>query len=220
MRFDVLTLFPEAFAAFTGHSIIGRAVERGLISVHCHDIRDYSTLRHRQVDDVPYGGGPGMVMMCEPIFKAVEAVQAMGEAPAPVVYLTPQGQPWAQPEAETWAAGDRGERMIILCGHYEGVDYRVREALVQHEYRIGDYVLTGGELPAQVLMDSVARLRPGVVGTAESVAEESFSVALDRKREYPHYTRPAEYAGMAVPDVLLSGHHAKIEAWRRGQCRS
>ncbi|MCB9809931.1 tRNA (guanosine(37)-N1)-methyltransferase TrmD [Candidatus Peribacteria bacterium] len=219
MRFDVLTLFPEAFQSFLTTSIIGRAVAAGHIEVVLHDIRDYSTDKHRKVDDVPYGGGAGMVILCQPLFAAIEAVKALADDHAPVIYLTPQGLALTQQRCEEYVEQRQLQRMILLCGHYEGIDERVREALVDEELRIGDYVLSGGELPAQVLMDSLARLVPGVLGNDASAKEESFSLALGRAQEYPHYTRPAEYQGMRVPEVLLSGHHAEITAWRLAHVR-
>lgn len=218
MRFDVLTLFPEAFADFTHTSIIGRAVEAGKVAVNLFNIRDFSTDKHKKVDDIPYGGGAGMVMMCQPLFAAIEHVKGLEKDNAPVIYFTPQGQRLTQPTVESFAESKQN-RLILLCGHYEGIDYRVRKALVDQEISIGDFVLTGGELPAQVFMDAVSRLRPEVLGDVASHQEESFSKKLKRQLEYPHYTRPAEFQGMKVPDVLLSGHHAEIEKWRKGKCK-
>jgi tRNA (guanine37-N1)-methyltransferase len=210
VRIDVVTIFPEAFAALDV-SIIGRARERGLVAIHVWDLRDYTTDRHRQVDDVPYGGGPGMVMKPEPFFAAVEAL-APPAGPRPRVLLTsPQGRRFDQASAEALA---REPHLIILCGRYEGVDDRVVDGLGAEEVSIGDYVLTGGELAAMVVIDATVRLLPGVVGDAESVAAESFASGL---LDCPHYTRPAEFRGLRVPEVLLSGHHEQIRRWRRRQ---
>lgn len=231
MRFDILTLFPEAFESFLSTSMIGRAVDAGHIKVVLHDIRDYADNKHRKVDDVPYGGGAGMVMMPQPLFDCIEHVKNLENDEAPVIFLTPHGKRFRQEMAEELSglgvepgfqnAQNPGsqKRLILLCGHYEGIDQRVREALVDREISIGDFVLTGGELPAQILIDSISRLIPGVLGRAESHQEESFSAALDRKIEYPHYTRPEEFRGMTVPDVLLSGHHANIDSWRKSMTK-
>ncbi len=214
MRFDICTLFPEAFESFLSTSIIGKAIEAKKIEVNCIDIRDFADNKHRKVDDVPFGGGAGMVMMPQPLFDCLEHVKGLVDDEAPVIYLTPHGERFDQPMAESLAEGNL-QRLILLCGHYEGIDQRVRDTLVDREISLGDFVVTGGELPAQIIVDAVARLRPGVIGKAESHQEESFSARLDRKKEYPHYTRPSDFRGMKVPEVLLSGHHAKIEAWRR-----
>jgi tRNA (guanine37-N1)-methyltransferase len=211
MRIDVLTLFPEMFSGPLQASILGRAIENGLVQIGLHNIRDYSEDKHHIVDDYPYGGGPGMVMKPEPLFAAVEAVAALDDAKAPVILMTPQGCLLTQQIGEDLA---RRERLILVCGHYEGVDERVREHLVDDEISIGDYVLSNGELPAMVLIDVVVRRLPGVLGSEESLAEESHAQGL---LEYPQYTRPAEFRGWTVPEVLLSGHHAQIAAWRREQ---
>lgn len=218
MRFDILTLFPPAFDSFKTTSIIGKAIEAGTIEVHTHDIRDFTDNKHKKVDDVPYGGGVGMVMMPQPLFAAIEHVKGLVDDDAPVIYMTPQGRRLRQPVVEELAANPT-KRIILLCGHYEGIDYRVREALVDDEISIGDFVLTGGELAAQVVAESVARFVPGVLGKDHSAEEESFSTALDGRLEYPHYTRPAEFRGMKIPDVLLSGHHANIDAWRKANTK-
>jgi len=249
MRFDVLTLFPDMFQGPLQASILGRASEKGVIEVVVHDIRDFTTDRHRTADDTPYGGGAGMVLKAEPVFRAAAALFAgwpgpgsgrggagaagedapagtegaetrgggletredrVGKVPgARFIYLTPQGRPLDQPAVARLA---REERLVLLCGHYEGIDERVREALVDEEISIGDYVLTGGELPAMVLIDAVARLVPGVLGQEASPLEDSFADGL---LEHPHYTRPAEISGMTVPEVLLSGHHEMVRKWRR-----
>ncbi len=219
MRFDVLTLFPEAFESFLKTSMIGRAVEKGLIDVQLFNIRDFSTDKHHSVDDEPYGGGAGMLMMCQPLFDSIEHVKGLVADEAPVIFMTPQGDVFDQTVAESIVDQKKCSRMILLCGHYEGIDQRVRDALVDREISLGNFVLTGGELPAQVFIDAVGRLVPGVLGKAASHQEESFSAHLDRKKEYPHYTRPAEFRGLKVPDVLLSGHHAEIELWRKNNCK-
>jgi tRNA (guanine37-N1)-methyltransferase len=219
MRFDILTLFPEAFESFLRTSIIGRAIAAGTIEVVLHNIRDFADNKHHQVDDVPYGGGAGMVMMPQPLFDCIDSVKKLKDDSAPVIYLTPHGERFRQEMAEELSDPTQFSRLILLCGHYEGIDHRVREILVTREISIGDFVLTGGELPAQMIVDSVARLLPGVLGKEESHQEESFSQSLDRKLEYPHYTRPADFRGMKVPDILLSGHHAQIDAWRKSQTR-
>jgi tRNA (guanine37-N1)-methyltransferase len=189
-------------------SILGRAIDRNALEVVVHDLRDWTEDRHRTTDDYPFGGGPGMVMKPEPVFRALDAIQAMAEEPGAIVLVTPQGEPLNQPLVRSLS---RAPRLIIVCGRYEGFDERIRSR-ADREISIGDYVLTGGELPALVLIDAVARLLPGVLGTDESAEEDSFSDGL---LEYPQYTRPADFAGMAVPDVLLSGDHARIAAWRR-----
>jgi tRNA (guanine37-N1)-methyltransferase len=213
LRFDVLTLFPDMVAPVVGQSILKRAQEKALLKIEVRNLRDFTTDRHKVADDVPYGGGAGMVMKAEPILRAVEALRAEAREQGEeirLLYPSPHGRPFTQEYAKNLACERR--RMVILCGHYEGVDERVRMALSPEEVSVGDYVLTGGELPALVLIDASARLVPGVLGDPESVVEESFSDSL---LEYPHYTRPAEVRGMGVPDVLLSGHHEAIRRWRR-----
>ncbi len=206
MRIDVLTLFPEMFPGVLGASIIKRAIEKGVLSVSVHNIREYSDNKQRQADDYPFGGGAGMVMMAQPVLDCLAAVEAEGGS-ARRVYLSPRGRTLSSAVAHELA---KEERLILLAGHYEGVDERV---LSRFEHlSIGDYVLTGGELPAMVLIDCVARLLPGALGNEDSAVYESFSNGL---LEHPHYTRPAEFRGEAVPEILLSGHHANIEAWRR-----
>jgi len=222
MRIDVLTLFPEMFAGPLDHSIVGRARKQGILEIRLVNIRDFATDKHRQVDDTPYGGGPGMVMKPEPIYAAVEAVAGPrrlpweengpeaegGPSQAHVILLDPQGVPFTQ--AKAWELAAK-EHLVLICGHYEGVDERVR-AIVDEELSIGDYVLTGGELAAMVVIDAVCRLLPGALGEAESARQESFEgFVLD----HPHYTRPFEFRGMKVPEILLSGHHEEIRRWRR-----
>ncbi|MFZ3013940.1 MAG: tRNA (guanosine(37)-N1)-methyltransferase TrmD [Nitrospira sp.] len=213
LRFDVLTLFPGMFAPVLTHSMLKRGQDKGLLTVKVHNLRDFTADRHKVVDDMPYGGGAGMVMKAEPILLAVAAIrdeaQASGED-IRMMFPSPHGRPFTQDYAQQ-LAGER-RRIVILCGHYEGVDERVRTALSPEEVSLGDYVLTGGELPALVLIDAAARLVPGVLGDPTSVLEESFSDSL---LEYPQYTRPAEIGGVGVPDVLLSGHHEAIRLWRR-----
>lgn len=214
MRFDVLTLFPDMFAGYVGQSLLKKAVDRALISVHLHDIRQWSPdPKHHKVDDRPFGGGPGMVMMVEPIVECVEAVRPLAENSGRLIYLTPQGTPLSQPIVEELASE---QRLIFLCGRYEGVDQRAIEILQPYELSIGDYVLNGGEVAAMVVMDAVLRLVPGVLGDEQSSVEDSFSSG-NRLLECAHYTRPREYRGRAVPDVLLSGDHAAIARWRREQ---
>jgi tRNA (guanine37-N1)-methyltransferase len=208
VRIDVLTILPEAVEAFASASIIGKARERGLLDVRVHDLRDAATDTHRTVDDAPFGGGAGMVMKPEPIFDTVERV----EPPRPLIYLTPSGPALTQGKSEELAAG---EGFTLLCGRYEGIDERVRQHLVDQELSIGDYVLAGGEVAAGVVIEAVGRLVPGVVGNSESIQDESFADGNDRLLEYPHYTRPAEYRGWTVPEVLRSGDHGRVARWRR-----
>lgn len=214
MRFDILTLFPPMFSGPLTESILKRAQQAGHIAIHLHNIRDYASDRHRTADDAPYGGGAGMVMKAEPLAAAIRAVLAQDEAneaaAPPVILMSPDGQPLTQAYAEKLA---QQPRALLVCGHYEGVDERIRETLITHEVSIGDYVLTGGELAAMVLVDAVARLVPGVLDE-QSTAEESHSDGL---LEYPHYTRPAVWEGCEVPPVLLSGHHGEVARWRHEQ---
>jgi tRNA (guanine37-N1)-methyltransferase len=209
MKFDIVTIFPRMVEAGIAEGVISRGVERGLLDVKIHDLRDFTTDRHRSVDDVPYGGGPGMVMKPEPLLRAVDHVRATRGGADAVVLLTPQGKPFTQSDAERLG---RLGHVVLLCGRYEGMDERVHEIAATEELSIGDYVLSGGELAALVVVDAVSRLVPGVVGDEQSVAEDSFSRGL---LDYPHYTRPADVAGHRVPDVLLSGHHAEVRRWRR-----
>jgi tRNA (guanine37-N1)-methyltransferase len=208
MRFDVVTIFPAVIEQAVAAGIVGRAIDRGTLTVVVHDLRAFTTDRHRVVDDVPYGGGPGMVLKPEPIWRAVDAIENDGGAKPLVVLTSPQGTRFSQAAAEKLAAAPR---LLILCGRYEGVDERVR-ARVHEEISIGDYVLSGGELAALVIVDAVARLVPGVVGDEQSVAEDSFNRGL---LDFPHYTRPADWNGDKVPEVLLSGNHAAIRRWRK-----
>jgi len=209
MQFDIVTIFPSLIEAGLGEGVVSRGVERGLLNVAVHDLRRWTTDRHRTVDDMPYGGGPGMVMKAEPLMRAVSEIRETRGTPGSVVLLSPQGRTFSQVEAERLV---RLEHIVLLCGRYEGMDERVRDMVATEEISIGDYVLSGGELAALVIVDVVSRLVPGVVGDEQSVAQDSFSRGL---LDYPHYTRPAEIAGHRVPDVLLSGHHADVRRWRR-----
>lgn len=209
MTFDLVTIFPAMLEGPLREGVLARAIERGLVDVRIHDLRTYTEDRHRVVDDVAYGGGPGMVMKPEPFFKAVEAVASERGRPDAVILTTPDGRLFDDAAARRLS---RASHVVVLCGRYEGVDDRVRQHLATEELSIGDYVLTGGELPALVIVDAVARLIPGVVGDDESVARDSFARGL---LDYPQYTRPAVFRGSEVPAVLLSGHHGRIEQWRR-----
>jgi tRNA (guanine37-N1)-methyltransferase len=208
VRFDLVTIFPRLCDGPLGEGIVRRAIDRGLVDVRVHDLRDYTADRHRSVDDVSYGGGPGMVFKPDPLFRAVDAIGEGGQVDA-VILTSPQGRRFTQREAER-LAGLR--HIVLLCGRYEGVDDRVRSALATEELSVGDYVLSGGELPALVIVDAVVRLLPGAVGDEASVEVDSFSRGL---LDYPHFTRPAEFRGLRVPDVLLSGNHADIRRWRK-----
>ena len=213
MRIDILTLFPAICEGPLGESILKRAREKGLLDIRVHNIRDWATSKHLNTDDAPYGGGQGMVMKCEPIFAAVEAIRAEADGTlARVLYLSPSGRTLTHETAAGYAAA--GTHLILLCGHYEGVDHRVIEHLVDEEVSIGDYVLTNGAIAAVVLVDAVARLIPGVLGDENSAAEDSFDHGL---LEGPQYTRPVDFRGWRVPDVLLSGNHAQIAQWRAAQ---
>ncbi|CAG0989854.1 tRNA (guanine-N(1)-)-methyltransferase [Anaerolineales bacterium] len=223
MQFEVFTLLPEIFPSYLDTSIIKRARERGLISVRVHNIRDYTHDKHHTTDDTPYGGGGGMVMKPEPVFEAIETVLSVAEgqpfdaaqgevvSPIPIILLTPQGRVFNQNIAQELS---QHKRIALLCGRYEGIDERIREHLVTDEISIGDYVLTGGELPALILIDAISRLLPEVLGDPTGAEDDSHAMGL---LEYPHYTRPPEFRGWKVPDVLLTGAHAKIDKWRREQ---
>ena len=219
MQFEVFTILPEVFPSYLETSIIKRARERGLINVRIHNIRDYTHDRHHMTDDTPFGGGGGMVMKPEPVFEAVESVLELntGQTPPevdlsiPIILLTPQGRVFNQNIAQELS---QYPRIALLCGRYEGIDERIREHLVTDEISIGDYVLTGGELPALILIDAIARLLPDVLGDPSGAQDDSHAMGL---LEYPHYTRPPEFRGWKAPDILLSGDHAKIEKWRREQ---
>ncbi|KQL58215.1 MULTISPECIES: tRNA (guanosine(37)-N1)-methyltransferase TrmD [Bacillaceae] len=209
MRIDILTLFPEMFTGVFGSSILKQAQEKGLVTYQAIDFREFTTNKHRKVDDYPYGGGAGMVLTPQPIFDAVNHVTEQGGKKPRIVLLCPQGERFTQAKAEELSKEDH---LVFLCGHYEGFDERVRTSLVTDEISIGDFVLTGGELAAMVVTDSITRLLPGVLGNENSAVTDSYSTGL---LEHPHYTRPSTFQGLAVPDVLLSGHHENIEKWRR-----
>jgi tRNA (guanine37-N1)-methyltransferase len=213
MRFDVLTLFPGMFPSYLGQSLLKLAIERGLIEVELHNIRDWARDKHHTVDDRPFGGGPGMVLKVEPVVECVEAVQAMADAPGHLVMLTPHGRRLDQSVVEELAAKPR---LMLLCGRYEGFDERVRAILKPDEISIGDYILGGGEVASMAIIDAVARLIPGVLGDEESNKQDSFS-GEHRLLEFAQYTRPREYRGLSVPDVLMSGDHAEIARWREQQ---
>ncbi|MBI4826381.1 MAG: tRNA (guanosine(37)-N1)-methyltransferase TrmD [Nitrospirae bacterium] len=209
MRCDVLTIFPEIISAYLDEGILKKAQQKGLLDARVCNIRDFAAGRHKETDDYPFGGGPGMVFKPEPVFKAMDALSEDGE-PRRVVLLTPQGKTFDQAMAEEFSREEK--RLVFICGRYEGIDERVRFSLVDEEVSIGDYVLTGGELAALVIIDAVTRLIPGVLGDERSIEDESFSWGL---LDYPHYTRPREFRGLGVPEVLISGNHKDIEAWRR-----
>lgn len=211
LRIDILTLFPELFGPFLGTSIPKRAAQKGLVDYHLTNIRDFATDVHRSVDDKPFGGGPGMVMICSTVIEAVEAVQKQDDRPARRILLTPQGRVLDQSTADALATADR---LMLIAGHYEGFDQRIIEALDPLELSIGDYVLSGGELAAMVVIDAVVRLLPGALGAEDGAADESFAGGL---LEHPQYTRPRDYRGMSVPPVLLSGDHAEIQKWKQRQ---
>ena len=209
LRVDILTLFPEMFDAVLGTSIIGRAVKNGILEINCVQIRDFAFNKHRRVDDYPYGGGQGMVMQAEPIFLAYESVcRSSGKKPR-TIYMSPQGKVFRQSTAKRLA---KSEHIVILCGHYEGVDQRLLDEFIDEEISIGDYVLTGGEIPAMVFADALSRMVPGVLSNNECFTEESHFNGL---LEYPQYTKPSVWRGKEVPEVLMSGHHANIEKWRK-----
>jgi tRNA (guanine37-N1)-methyltransferase len=212
IRFDVLTLFPDLFAGYVSQSLLKQAIRNGIVEVHLWNIRDWSTDKHQRVDDRPYGGGPGMVMMVEPVVACVEAVQAKAEQPGQLVMLTPAGERLTQQRVERFA---QQQRLLLLCGRYEGFDDRIRLVLQPWEVSIGDFICNGGEVPAMTIIDTTIRLIPGVLGDAESAADESHSEP--GRVEYPQFTRPRNYRGLAVPEVLLSGNHQAVAQWREQQ---
>ncbi len=215
MRFDILTLFPEIFSGYLGQSLLKLAIERSLVQVNLHNIRDWSKDKHKSVDDRPYGGGPGMLLKVEPVVDCVEAVQKLADEPGHLIMLSPTGRKLTQQVVEELAAHPR---LLLLCGRYEGFDDRVRQLLKPDEISIGDYILGGGEVPAMVLIDAVIRLVPGVLGDEQSARHDSFSdTAGGRLLESGHFTRPREYRGLTVPEVLISGDHEAIERWRQEQ---
>lgn len=209
MKIYIMTLFPEMVEQVLNTSITGRAIEQGLLEIHAVNIRDYTLDKHKKVDDYPFGGGAGMVMQAQPIYDCYRAIHEKIGHDCPVIYMSPQGRTFSQPIAKEYAAGY--DELILLCGHYEGVDERVLEEIVTDQISIGDYVLTGGELPAMVMVDCISRLIPGVLHNSESASTESFE---DDLLEYPQYSRPEEWNGKKVPPILLSGDHAKVDEWR------
>lgn len=211
MRLDIMTLFPGLFAGFLTESIPKIAQEKGQASVHVHNIRDWSLNKHAKVDDRPFGGGPGMVMACQPVVDAVTAVRAMDDSPGRLIFLTPEGRRFCQPVAEELAGADR---LILVCGRYEGFDERIFEILEPERLSLGDFILSGGEVAAMVVADAVMRLLPGVLGCAESAVADSFSTGI---LDHPHYTQPVEYRGLTVPEVLRGGNHKLINDWRRAK---
>jgi len=214
MRIDVLTLFPEMFESPLNHSILKRALTAGIVEIVLTNIRDFSEDKHKKVDDRPYGGGPGMVMMCQPVFDCFEHVENLAADKGRVILLSPQGKPFTQNKAVKLS---KEKRLILVSGHYEGFDERIGAGLHAEQISIGDYVLSGGELAAMVIIDAVVRLLPGALGDESSAQDETFSESAGGGLEYPQYTRPEEFRGMKVPEVLLSGHHGEIEKWRREQ---
>lgn len=212
LRIDVITIFPDLIRQALAHGIVARAIESGLATVEAHDLRAYTSDRHRRVDDAPFGGGPGMVMQAEPFFKAVEAVMPEGPAPErPIVLLSPRGETFTHKKARDYSALDR---LVLLCGRYEGIDERVRTSLATAELSLGDFVLMGGEVPALAVIEASVRLIPGALGDDASSEQDSFENGL---LDHPHYTRPADFRGLKVPGVLLSGDHAAIARWRKGE---
>ncbi len=212
LRFDVLTLFPDLFAGYTSQSLLKLAIQNGLVQIHLWNVRDWTQDKHTRVDDRPFGGGPGMVMMCQPVVDCVEAVRAKAEPPGRLVMLTPTGRRLTQPVVEELAAEPR---LLLLCGRYEGFDDRIRQVLNPTELSVGDFVCNGGEVPAMVVIDATIRLIPGVLGDEQSALDDSHNEP--GRLEFPQYTRPREYRGLPVPEVLLGGNHQAIAAWRRQQ---
>lgn len=211
-RFDILTLFPDSISSYVQESILGKAIENKLIEVHFHDFRAFTTNKHKNVDDTPYGGGAGMVLQAQPIVDCIESIKPHNQGP--VIYLTPRGETFNQTQAETLSQ-NTNQSLIIICGRYEGLDQRAIDLVVDQEISIGDFVLAGGEIGSLILIESISRLVPGVLGKDESHQTDSFSDHLEGKRQHPLYTKPSEYRGMKVPEVLMSGNHAKIEQWKK-----
>lgn len=219
MEFDILTLFPQMFESVLGESILKRAIEKKIVQVFFHQIRDFTLDKHRTVDDLPYGGGPGMVMRCEPLYAAWEAAKARNpNIPTKTILMSPQGQPLSQKLLDQWSHELPGNtRLILVCGRYEGLDERFIESCVDEEVSLGDFVLSGGEIAAMALIDGLMRLLPGALGNEESASGESFSALTGGLLEYPQFTRPPEFQGKKVPEILLSGDHGKIAKWRKAQ---
>lgn len=211
MRFDIITIFPEIFASYFNESIIKKAQEKGLLQIVCHNLRDYTKDKHKKVDDTVFGGGAGMLMTPQPLYDCITAVKKKNKGP--IVFFTPQGETFTQPRAEKLVT--RSKEYILVCGRYEGIDQRIRDLLIEIEISMGRFVLTGGELPAMTFIDCLTRLIPGALGKDESHERDSYSKEFGRKKEHPQYTRPAEFKGLKVPDILMSGNHAKIEKWRK-----
>ena len=215
MRFDICTLFPQMFSSYLKESMLKRAQNNKLIEFHFHDIREYSKDKHKKVDDTSYGGGAGMLMTPQPLYDCITAVKKKNKGP--VILMTPQGQKLTHTRTKRFARTNKS--FVLVCGRYEGIDQRIRDLLIDEEVSIGNYVLTGGELPAMVFIDAVSRFVPGVLGDDDSAEEDSFSRKLGGKKEYPHYTKPAVFKGLEVPEVLRSGHHKEIEKWRKRHLR-
>jgi len=215
MRIDICTIFPGIFKSYFGESILKRAQDAGLLEIHFHDIRKFSKDKHKKVDDTPYGGGAGMLMTPQPLYDCIKHAKSLNDGP--VIFMTPQGSKLTHTRVKRFARTN--DSLILVCGRYEGIDQRIRDILVDHEVSIGDYVLTGGELPAMVMVDAIVRFIPGVLGDDDSAEEDSFSRRLGGKKEYPHYTKPANFKGHEVPEVLRSGNHAKIKKWRKNHLK-
>lgn len=211
MRFDIITIFPDMFSAPLSQSILGKAQREGIIEIHIHNLRDFTSDPHKTVDDYPYGGGAGMVFKVEPLYKAIKSIEKKGVRPSKIISMSPQGKIFNQEKAGELA---REDRIIIICGHYEGIDERIYSLFPIEEISVGDYIVTGGELPAMLLVDAVSRMIPKVLGNEDSLLSESFNRGL---LDYPHFTRPREFRGKKVPDVLLSGNHKEIDRWRKTQ---
>jgi tRNA (guanine37-N1)-methyltransferase len=216
-RFDILTLFPNLCESYLSDSIIKRALEDNKIEVHFHNIRNYSTNKHKKVDDSPYGGGAGMVMAPQPLYDCITHIKTLNNGP--VIFVTPQGQELNQQLVQNLSK-TKDQSLIILCGRYEGIDQRIRDLLIDQEISVGQFVLTGGELPALIILDAVTRLLPGVLGSEDSHQSDSFSEKHDGKKKHPVYTKPAEFQGLKVPDVLLSGNHGEIEKWQQNNLKN
>lgn len=214
MHFSILTLFPNLFNSYLSESILSRAIKNKLITIDFYQIRDFAKNKHKKVDDKPYGGGPGMVMTCQPLFDCIKGVKKKNKGP--LIFLTPQGKTLTQSKVRRLA---KEKELILLCGRYEGIDQRVRDTLIDEEISIGKYVLTGGELPAMVLIDTISRELPGVLNDPDSSKEDSFSLKFKNKKEYPVYTRPANFRGLKVPKILLEGNHKEIEKWRKNKLK-
>lgn len=215
MRVDICTLFPQMFKSYLDESILKRAQDAGLLEVHFHNIRDFSKDKHKKVDDTPYGGGAGMLMTPQPLFDCITHVKTKNNGP--VIFMTPQGSKLTHTRTKRFAKTN--DSLIIVCGRYEGIDQRIRDLLIDYEISIGDYVLTGGELPALVMIDAIARFIPGILGDDDSAEDDSFGRRFGGKKEYPHYTKPANFKGLEVPEVLRSGNHGEIEKWRKKNLR-